>query len=114
MDWTSRSFAASASASDILRRTLAGGLAGLLATFGLEAFRATSFHVFEGMPGDLPRLMGVLLTDRFMLGLGQSPFPVPQPMVEELKRNAHQKAYLPVDCTDTVEAVAKICDWVAA
>ncbi len=52
----------------LFRRTLAGGVAGLLATFGLEAFRATSFHVFEGMPGDLPRLMGVLLTDRFMLG----------------------------------------------
>ncbi len=33
----------------------------------------------------------------FKLGLGQSPFPVPQPMVEELKRNAHQKAYLPVE-----------------
>jgi aspartate aminotransferase len=30
------------------------------------------------------------------LGLGQSPFPVPRPVVEELKVNAHQKAYLPV------------------
>lgn len=30
------------------------------------------------------------------LGLGQSPFPVPKPVVEELKRNAHQKDYLPV------------------
>jgi aspartate aminotransferase len=30
------------------------------------------------------------------LGLGQSPFPVPQSVVEELKINAHQKDYLPV------------------
>ncbi|MBI4580891.1 MAG: hypothetical protein HY718_14380 [Planctomycetes bacterium] len=49
-------------------RLLAGAAAGFLATFGLEAVRATSFHVFEGMPGDLPRLLGVLLLDRFMLG----------------------------------------------
>ena len=32
----------------------------------------------------------------FRLGLGQSPFPVPQPVVEELRANAHQKDYLPV------------------
>ncbi len=32
----------------------------------------------------------------FRLGLGQSPFPVPTPVVEELKANAHQKDYLPV------------------
>jgi len=32
----------------------------------------------------------------FKLGLGQSPFPVPQPVVDELKVNAHQKDYLPV------------------
>lgn len=32
----------------------------------------------------------------FKLGLGQSPFPVPEPVVEELRRNAHQKDYLPV------------------
>lgn len=30
------------------------------------------------------------------LGLGQSPFPVPQSVVEELKLNAYQKDYLPV------------------
>ena len=30
------------------------------------------------------------------LGLGQSPFPVPLSVVEELKVNAHQKYYLPV------------------
>ena len=32
----------------------------------------------------------------YKLGLGQSPFPVPQPVVETLKSNAHQKAYLNV------------------
>jgi len=32
----------------------------------------------------------------FKLGLGQSPFPVPTPVVEELKANAWRKDYLPV------------------
>jgi aspartate aminotransferase len=32
----------------------------------------------------------------YRLGLGQSPFPVPDPVVEALKNNAHQKDYLPV------------------
>lgn len=31
----------------------------------------------------------------FRLGLGQSPFPVPKPVVEALKLHAHEKAYLP-------------------
>jgi hypothetical protein len=48
-------------------RLLAGAAAGVLATLGLEVVRTVSFR-FGGMPGDLPRLMGVLLTDRFMLG----------------------------------------------
>ena len=33
----------------------------------------------------------------YRLGLGQSPFPVPTPVVEELKVNAFQKDYLPVN-----------------
>lgn len=33
----------------------------------------------------------------YKLGLGQSPFPVPEPVVNELRLNAHQKAYLPVN-----------------
>ena len=33
----------------------------------------------------------------YKLGLGQSPFPVPGPVVEELKVNAFQKDYLPVN-----------------
>lgn len=32
----------------------------------------------------------------YRLGLGQSPFPVPRTVVEELRVNAHQKDYLPV------------------
>ncbi|MES9868096.1 MAG: aminotransferase class I/II-fold pyridoxal phosphate-dependent enzyme [Sedimenticola sp.] len=32
----------------------------------------------------------------FRLGLGQSPFPVATPVVDELRANAHQKDYLPV------------------
>jgi aspartate aminotransferase len=32
----------------------------------------------------------------FRLGLGQSPFPVPEEVVETLRQNAHQKDYLPV------------------
>lgn len=43
----------------------------------------------------------------YRLGLGQSPFPVPDFVVEELKRNAHQKDYLPVaGLAELREAVA--------
>ncbi len=43
----------------------------------------------------------------FKLGLGQSPFPVPESVVEELKANAHQKDYLPV------MGLPALCDAVA-
>ncbi len=52
---------------ELLRRVLIGALAGFVGTLGLEVVRATSFHL-GGMPGDMPRLLGVLLTDRFMMG----------------------------------------------
>ena len=43
----------------------------------------------------------------FRLGLGQSPFPVPEVAVEALRRNAHQKDYLPViGLTQLREAVS--------
>ncbi len=43
----------------------------------------------------------------FRLGLGQSPFPVPEPVVEALRSNAHQKDYLPVKGLQALrEAVA--------
>jgi hypothetical protein len=48
-------------------RMIVGIAAGSIATLGLELVRLTSFH-FGGMPGNLPRLLGVLITDRFMLG----------------------------------------------
>lgn len=51
----------------LVRRMAAGAACGALATIGLEAVRLPSFH-FGGMPGNLPRLLGVLLLDRFMLG----------------------------------------------
>ena len=40
----------------------------------------------------------------FKLGLGQSPFPVPQPVVDKLKANAHQKDYLPVKGLEELKA----------
>lgn len=51
-----------------LSRSIAwGALAGALATVPLEVVRLIGFH-FNYMPGNLPRLMGVLLLDRFALG----------------------------------------------
>lgn len=43
----------------------------------------------------------------YKLGLGQSPFPVPVPIVKELQANAHQKDYLPV------KGLPALCDAVA-
>jgi len=51
----------------LVNRVLTGAGAGIIATVGLEVVRMYSFH-HGGMPGDLPRLMGVLLTDQFMEG----------------------------------------------
>jgi len=44
----------------------------------------------------------------YKFGLGQSPFPVPQVVVNELRNNAHQKDYLPVKGLEALrEACAK-------
>ena len=44
----------------------------------------------------------------FKLGLGQSPFPVPDPVVEELRNRAHEREYLPVTGLPALrEAVAE-------
>lgn len=44
----------------------------------------------------------------YHFGFGQSPFPVPNPMVEELKKHAHEKDYLPVGGLPALkEAIAK-------
>jgi len=53
--------------TQLANRVLVGAAAGVVATVGLEIVRMYSFH-HGGMPGDLPRLMGVLLTDQFMVG----------------------------------------------
>lgn len=50
--------------ADVVARGMA---AGAIATLALEAFRYPGFRLGL-MPGNLPRLMGVLLLDRFALG----------------------------------------------
>ena len=55
------------SALAIGRSIVWGGLAGAIATIGLEIVRIAGFKMGY-MPGNLPRLMGVLLLDRFALG----------------------------------------------
>lgn len=51
-----------------LSRTIVrGALAGAIATIALEVVRLIGFH-FGYMPGNLPRLMGVLLLDQFAQG----------------------------------------------
>jgi len=44
-----------------------GFVAGIVGTIGLEVFRIAGFNL-GWMPGDLPKLMGVLLLDQFALG----------------------------------------------
>lgn len=46
----------------------------------------------------------------FRLGLGQSPFPVPEHVRESLARNAHQKDYLPVKGLPALREA--VVDWV--
>lgn len=48
--------------------TLGGMWIGALATIGLEVVRIIGFRVFDAMPGSLPMLAGVLLTNQFMQG----------------------------------------------
>jgi hypothetical protein len=55
------------SAPAISKSVVWGGIAGAIATIGLEVIRITGFEMGY-MPGNLPRLMGVLLLDRFALG----------------------------------------------
>lgn len=52
---------------DLSRTALLGAASGALATVALEIVRLLGFH-FDFMPGNLPRLMGVLLLDRFAAG----------------------------------------------
>ena len=52
---------------DLRKQILNGILAGLAGTVGLEIIREIGFHMGD-MPGDLPKLMGVLLLNRFASG----------------------------------------------
>lgn len=45
----------------------------------------------------------------YLFGLGQSPFPVPAPVVEALRANAHRKDYLPVE--GLPELRLSVCDY---
>ncbi|MCG2462683.1 hypothetical protein K8352_18115 [Flavobacteriaceae bacterium F89] len=49
------------------RQIITGIIAGITGTVGLEIFRIIGFRI-GWMPGDLPKLMGVLLLDQFALG----------------------------------------------
>lgn len=53
--------------NDLRRQILIGILAGIAGTVGLEIIREVGFRM-GWMPGDLPKLLGVLLLDRFALG----------------------------------------------
>lgn len=52
----------------LYRGILIATVAGPLATVGLEVVRIIGFRVFHAMPGSMPELMGVLITNRFLLG----------------------------------------------
>ncbi len=52
---------------DVKRQILTGILAGIVGTVGLEIVRETGFRL-GGMPGDMPKLLGVLLLNRFAYG----------------------------------------------
>ncbi len=52
---------------DLARQIRNGLIAGLLGTIGLEIVRHTGF-LLGGMPGEMPKLMGVLMLNRFSEG----------------------------------------------
>lgn len=53
--------------SRFLHRVIVGLVSGIIATFALEIVRETGFRL-GFMPGSLPKLLGVLLADRFLEG----------------------------------------------
>jgi len=53
--------------TELVRLTVTGIIAGLIATVALEIFRESGFRLGT-MPGELPRLMGVLLLNQFSSG----------------------------------------------
>ena len=53
--------------TDVARLAINGILAGIISTVALEIFRESGFRLGM-MPGDLPRLMGVLILNQFASG----------------------------------------------
>lgn len=53
--------------TDVTRLAINGILAGIISTVALEIFRESGFRLGM-MPGDLPRLMGVLILNQFASG----------------------------------------------
>ena len=51
----------------VRHQVITGIIGGFIATAAMEIVRETGFHL-GGMPGDMPKLLGVLLLDRFALG----------------------------------------------
>jgi hypothetical protein len=52
---------------NLSRQIIKGLLAGIISTVGLEIVREIGFHL-GGMPGDMPKLLGVLLLNQFAQG----------------------------------------------
>ena len=53
--------------NDLSKQIWIGLLAGMISTLGLEIVREIGFHL-GGMPGDMPKLLGVLLLNQFAQG----------------------------------------------
>jgi aspartate aminotransferase len=47
----------------------------------------------------------------YRLGLGQSPFPIPRPVVDALRLNAHEKDYLPAEGLRQLREAIAGCQW---
>ena len=52
----------------LARGLVIGGAIGVLGTVGLEVIRVVGFRAFQSMPGSMPMVLGVLLTNRIMEG----------------------------------------------
>lgn len=52
----------------LYRGIIVAAVAGPVAAAGLDVVRIIGFRVFHAMPGSMPMLMGVLITNRFLLG----------------------------------------------
>ena len=97
--------------------TYRSGSAPVPATFDAPGVQSPSVHLNLNVRGtalsatlqinELSDALARSGRDVFRLGLGQSPFPVPQPVVQALRDNAERKDYLPVRGLEALrEAVA--------